>query len=54
VFKLYYQAHPDKQITIKGPHFADFYQPSEQQKQGDLLFVGGSVLALGYAAFRFL
>jgi len=28
-FKLYNQAHPDKQITIKEPRFADFYQPSE-------------------------
>ena len=26
------------------------YQPSELQKQGELLFVGGSALALGYAA----
>jgi len=53
-FKLYNQAHPDKQITIKEPRFADFYQSSEQRKQGKLLFVGGSALALGYAAFRFL
>jgi len=53
-FKLYNQAHPDKQITIKEPRFADFYQPSEQQKQGKLLFVGGSTFALGYVAFCFL
>ena len=44
-FKLYNQAHPD---------FSDMYQPSELQKQGELLFVGGGALALGYAAFRFL
>ena len=53
-FKLYNQAHPDKQITVKEPCFADFYQPSEQQKQRELLFVGGSTLALGYTAFPFL
>ena len=29
-------------------------EPSELQKQGELLFVGGGALALGYAAFRFL
>ena len=29
-------------------------QPSKQQKQGELLFVGAGVLALGCAAFRFL
>ena len=54
-FKLYNQAHPDQQIYLpKEPLFSDFYQPSKEQKQGELLFVGGSVLALGYAAFRFL
>ncbi|KAL9983317.1 hypothetical protein ACROYT_G005466 [Oculina patagonica] len=54
-FKLYNQAHPDKQmIPPKEPKFSDFYQPSEQQKQGELMFVGAGALALGYAAFRFL
>ena len=54
-FKLYNQAHPDRKMTLpKEPKFSDFYQPSEAQKQGELLFVGGSALALGYAAFRFL
>ena len=54
-FKLYNQAHPDKQmIPPKEPKFSDFYQPSEQQKNGELMFVGAGALALGYAAFRFL
>ena len=54
-FKLYNQALPDRKMTLpKEPKFSDFYQPSEAQKQGELLFVGGSALALGYAAFRFL
>ena len=54
-FKLYNQTHPDEQITIpKEPKFADFYQPSDPQKQGELMFVGAGALALGYAAFRFL
>ena len=53
-FKLYHQAHPDRQMTPpKEPQFSDFYQPSEQRKQGELLFVGVGGLALGYAAFRF-
>jgi len=30
------------------------YQPSELQKQGELIFVGSGALVLGYAAFRFL
>ena len=54
-FKLYNQAHPDKQMILpKEPKFSDFYQPSEQQKNGVLMFVGAEALALGYAAFRFL
>jgi len=54
-FKLYSQAHPDQQIKPpKEPQFSDFYQPSELQKQGKLLFVGGGALALSYAAFHFL
>ena len=54
-FKLYNQANPDQKMTLpEEPKFSDFYQPSKSQKQGELLFVGGSALALGYAAFRFL
>jgi len=41
-------------IPHKEPKFSDFYQPSEQQKNGELMFVGAGALALGYAAFRFL
>ena len=54
-FKLYNQAHPDERvIPPKEPKFSDFYEPSEQQKNGELIFVGAGALALGYAAFRFL
>ena len=54
-FDLYNQAHPDERmIPPKEPQFSDFYQPSEQQKNGELLFVGIGALALGYAAFRLL
>ena len=38
----------------KEPQFSDYYKPSPQQKNGELLFIGASTLALGYAAFRFL
>ena len=36
------------------PKFSDYYKPSPQQKNSELLFIGASTLALGYAAFRFL
>ena len=54
-FKLYNQAHPNRLLTpLKEPKFSDFYKPSEQQKKGELVFLGVGTLALGYAAFRFL
>jgi len=54
-FKLYNQALPDERmIPPKEPKFSDFYQPSEQHKNGELMFVGAGAPALGYAAFRFL
>jgi len=54
-FKLCNQAHPDEQmVPPKEPMFSDFYQPSEQQKNGELAFMGAGALALGYAAFLFL
>jgi len=54
-FKLYNQTHLDKpMLPPKEPNFSDFYQPSEQQKQGELIIVGAGAFALGYVAFRFL
>ena len=51
-FKLYNQAHQQDQVTVpQEPKFSDFYQSSEQQRQGELVFVGVGALALGYAAF---
>jgi len=41
-------------VLPKEPKFSDFYEPSEQQKKGELAFVRAGALALGYAAFRFL
>ena len=51
---LYNQTHQAKLAMPKEPQFADYYKPSPQQKNGELLFIGVSTLALGYAAFRFL
>ena len=37
-FKLYNQAHPDYKLSMPtAPKFSDMYQPSELQKQGELL-----------------
>ena len=40
--KLYSQMHE--------PKFSDYYRPSENQKMGEMLYVGGGMLALGYMA----
>ena len=51
---LYNQTHRAKVALPQEPKFSDYYKPSPQQKNGELLFIGARMLALGYAAFRFL
>ena len=51
--KLYNKVHQQKFDHLKEPQFSDFFQPSEQQKQGELIFVGTSALALGFATSHF-
>ena len=51
---FYNQTHRAKVALPKEPEFSDFNKPSPQQQNGELLFIGASTLALGYAAFRFL
>ena len=51
---FYNQTHRAKVALPKEPEFFDFYKPSRQQQNGELLFIGASTLAVGYAAFRFL
>jgi len=51
--KLYNKTHQD-QMDLKEPQFSDFYKPSVQQKQGEIIYVGASALAIGLAASHFL
>ena len=51
-FVLYNQMHPD--FILSEPKFSDYYRPSSDKKSGELIFVGGAMLALGYLASRFL
>ena len=51
---LYNQTHRAKVGLPKEPEFSDFYKPSPQQQNGELLFIGAGTIALGYVAFRFL
>ena len=51
---LYNQTHRVKVALPQEPKFSNYYKPSPQQKNGELLFIGTSTITLGYAAFRFL
>ena len=51
---FYNKTHRAKEALPKEPVFSDFYKPSDQKKNGELLFIGAGTLALGYAALRFL
>ena len=51
---FYNETHRAKVGLPQEPQLSDFYKPSPQQKYGELLFIGGSMLAIGYAVFRFL
>ena len=51
--KLYNETHQD-QMDLNEPQFSDFYKPSVQQKCGELIYVGASALAIGFAVSHFL
>jgi len=51
--KLYNKTHQDS-LDLREPQVSDFYKPSVQQKQGEIIYVGASALAVGLAASHFL
>ena len=51
--KLYNKIHQDD-LSLREPQFSDFYQHSAQQKQGEIIYVGASALAIGFAASYFI
>jgi len=51
--KLYNKTHQDS-LDLNEPQFSDFYKPSVQQKQGEIIYVGAGALAIGLAASHFL
>ena len=50
-FKLYSQSHPD--YSLQEPEWSDYYRPSDDQRMGEMAYVGGGMLALGYVVSRF-
>ena len=52
--KLYKRTHPDVNVEVNEPIFPDYYRPSNDQKIGEILYVGGGMLPLGYLASKWL
>ena len=52
--KLCNRAHPDENLEVNEPIFPDYYRPSNDQKIGEMLCVGGGMLSLGYLASKWL
>ena len=53
-FKLYAKTHQGGFYMGKEPKFSDYYKPSSNQKTGEMLYVGGGMLTLGFVASKFL
>ena len=51
--KLYNETHQDR-MDLREPRFSDFYKLNVRQKQGEILYVGASALAIVLAASHFL
>jgi len=51
-FKLYSQTHPD--FDLKEPKLSDYYRPCSNQKMGEMAYIGGGMLTLGYVASKWL
>ena len=52
--KLYNRAHPNENLQLNEPKFSDYYRPSTAQKMGEMAYVGGGMMALGYMASKWL
>ena len=51
--KIYNRTHPND-LEVNEPIFHDYYRPSNDQKIGEMLYVGGGMLSLGYLASKWL
>ena len=38
---------------MQEPKFSDYYRPNDNQKTGEMVYVGGGMLALGYIVSKF-
>ena len=52
--KLYNKLHPDENLQINEPVFSDYYRPSKDQRIGEMVYVSGGAMVLGYMASKWL
>ena len=52
--KYYNRTHEDEHLPDEPPKFSDYYRPLKNQKFGEMVYVVGSIFALGYIVTRFL
>ena len=52
--KYHNRTREDENLSDEPPQFSDYYRPSKNHKLGELVYVGGSMFALGYIVTRFL
>ena len=52
--KLYNEFHPDENLQINEPVFSHYYRPSKEQRIGEMVYVSGGMLVLGYMASKWL
>ena len=51
--KLYNRTHPEQLHGVDEPHFSNFYTPSREQEQGEIVYTAGGMAILGFLAYRF-
>ena len=49
-FRYYAQTHPDEDLTE--PQFSNYYEPSKEQRSGEMPFTGVTVAGLAYGILR--
>ena len=52
--KLYNKFHLTKICKSTNQFFSDYYRPSKEQKIGEMAYVSGGMMVLGYAASKWL
>ena len=51
---MYNKFHPDENLQINEPVFSDYYRPSKEQRIGEMAYVSGGMMVLGYVASKWL